>query len=86
MFNIENVRDCKWVDAEHTRIDCMVKYEQFEEEHPSTIDPNDKYEHTKLIWENALKGEYGPIQEYTPPEAPIETPAELSLEDLLKTL
>lgn len=88
-FEIESVKDCVWRDAEHTLFDCMVKYKQFDEEHPSTIVENDKNEHITTIWKNALAGEYGEIKEYEPPAPPKEEPPidiPITLEDLLKTL
>lgn len=85
MLTIQTVKNLHWVDAEHTRFDCLVKYEQFDEEHPTTVDPNDKYDHQQELWKNGLAGEYGEITEYVPPQpAPIDVP--MSLEDLLKTL
>jgi hypothetical protein len=86
MFNIQSVRDLQWADAAHTKFDCWVKYEQFDEEHPTTVDPNDNYEHQQELWKNGLAGEYGEIAEYVEPSPPAPIDVPMSLEDLLKTL
>jgi len=67
MFTIEYVKDLKWCDAEHTMFECVVKYEEFSEEHPSGINATDPYEHIHTIWTKGIAGEYGEIAEYVPP-------------------
>lgn len=76
MFTIEYVKDLKWDNAEHTSFSCVVKYEEFNEEHPSGISGTDPYAHIKEIWEKGNAGEYGQIAEYVPPPAPKAKPAE----------
>jgi hypothetical protein len=76
MFTIQYVKDLKWVDAEHTMFFCIVKYEEFNEEHPSGINATDPYAHIKEIWTKGIAGEYGAIAEYTPPPAPVAAPQE----------
>lgn len=66
-FKIEYARELKWINHEKTRVDCIVKFENIEEEIPFTIDPEDFYKHSLDLWENALAGKYGEIAEYTPP-------------------
>lgn len=66
-FKIEYAKNLKWVDAEKTKIDCLVKFEHISEEIPFTIDPNDLYKHSFDLWENANAGKYGTIAEYVPP-------------------
>lgn len=75
MFTVQYVKDLKWEDAEHTLFSCVVKYEEFNEEHPSGINGTDPYAHIQEIWTKAHAGEYGPIAEYAPPPPPIVTPA-----------
>jgi hypothetical protein len=70
MFTIEYVKDLKWCDAEHTMFECIVKYEEFNEEHPSGINLNDRYSHIQEIWTKGNAGEYGVIAEYVPPPEP----------------
>ncbi len=69
-WKIESVRDLKWVNEEKTLLDCCVKFDKLNEEVPFTIDPNDIYQHSIDLWEKANAGEYGDIEEYTPPLEP----------------
>jgi hypothetical protein len=70
MFTIEYVKNLKWCDAEHSMFECLVKYKEFNEEHPSGINPIDTYPHIQEIWVTATAGDYGVIAEYEPPEIP----------------
>jgi hypothetical protein len=74
MFTIEYVKDLKWANAEHTMFECVVKYAEFNEEHPSGINGTDHYAHIQEIWAKGNAGEYGVIAEYEPPNipAPVE--------------
>lgn len=76
MFTVEYVKDMKWCDAEHTMFECVVKYAEFNEEHPSGINGTDPYAHIQEIWTKANAGEYGPIAEYEPPVIEPVVPAE----------
>lgn len=73
MFTIQYVKDLKWADAEHTMFECVVKYEEFNEEHPTGANATDQYPHIQEIWAKGNAGEYGVIAEYVPP---VITPAE----------
>lgn len=66
MFTIEYVKDLIWDNPEHTSFSCVVKYAEFNEEHPAGISANDSYEHIQEIWKNGIAGVYGPIKEYDP--------------------
>ena len=75
MFTIQYVKDLKWGDVEHTMFECVVKYEEFNEEHPTGANATDTYAHIQEIWVKGIAGEYGAIAEYVPPvitPAPIE--------------
>lgn len=74
MLTVEYVKNLKWMDVEHTLIECVVKYAEFEDEHPSGINGVDDYPHIQEIWTKANAGEYGPIAEYVPPPKPEPTP------------
>jgi len=74
MFNIEYVKDLQWCDAEHTLFSCVVKYAEFNEEHPTGVNATDPYAHINEIWTKANAGEYGVIAEYVPP--PVYVPPE----------
>lgn len=67
MFTIEYVKNLQWENSEHTLFSCVVKYAEFNEEHPSGINATDGYAHIQEIWTKANAGEYGVIAEYVPP-------------------
>ena len=72
MFIVEYVKDLEWCDAEHTLFTCVVKYAEFDEEHPSGINATDHYAHIQEIWTKANAGEYGEIAEYVPPPEQVD--------------
>lgn len=74
MFTVEYVKDLKWCNAEHTEFECVAKYAEFNEEHPSGINPIDTCAHIQEIWTKGIAGEYGVIAEYVAPE--VVVPAE----------
>jgi hypothetical protein len=76
MFTIEYIKDLKWCNEEHSMFECIVKYEEFDEEHPSGINGTDPYAHIQEIWTKGITGEYGVIAEYEPPIIEIEPPTE----------
>jgi hypothetical protein len=67
MFTIQYVKNLKWVDAEHTTFECVVKYAEFNEEHPSGVNAIDPTAHIRELWEKGNAGEYGVIEEYVEP-------------------
>lgn len=69
MFTIQYVKNLQWENAEHTMFSCVVKYEEFNEEHPSGINATDQYPHIQEIWTKGNLGEYGVIAEYVAPPA-----------------
>lgn len=79
MFTIKYVKDLAWCDAEHTMFSCVVKYEEFNEEHPSGINATDSYAHIQEIWAKGNAGDYGTIAEYVspPPEPEYIAPENL---------
>jgi hypothetical protein len=70
MFTIQTVKNLQWEDAEHTLFSCMVKYAEFNEEHPTGVNAIDSYVHIQELWAKGTAGEYGVIAEYVPPEIP----------------
>lgn len=74
------VRNPKWVDGEHKRIDCEVNFRHigFEEWSPFTADPSDFMPYSKQIFDECVAGVYGPIQEYEPP--PQDTSVQAGIE------
>jgi hypothetical protein len=71
MFTIESVQNLQWSNSEHTQFECLVKYEEFNEPHPTGVTQNDKYSHIQEIWSKGNAGEYGVIAEYIPPEPAV---------------
>ena len=68
MFTIQTVKNLQWSDAEHTMFSCIVKYQEFNEEHPTGVNPLDPYAHIQELWIKGSAGEYGVIAEYVIPE------------------
>lgn len=64
MFTIDSVKNLKWVDRDHSAFSCIVKYQEFDEEHPVGVSPTDGYQHIKDLWNNGTSGLYGIIEEY----------------------
>lgn len=79
MFIIEYVKDLKWEDEAHTTFSCVVKYAEFNEEHPAGVNAIDVYAHIQEIWAKGNAGEYGTIGEYVAPPAP---PASIPVVDV----
>ncbi len=75
MFTIEYVKNMQWENADHTIFTCVVKYEEFNEEHNSGITLTDPYAHIHEIWNRAIAGEFGEIAEYVAPP-PFPAPQE----------
>jgi hypothetical protein len=68
------VLEPRWVNAEHTRIDCKVnfKHVKFEVLTPFCADPTDYMPYSKIIFDECVAGKWGEIAEYVPP--PVEEP------------
>lgn len=64
MFTIEYVKDLKWDNKERTSFNCIVKYEEFNEEMPCGVNGNDPYAHIQELWAKGNAGDYGEIAEY----------------------
>lgn len=57
----------KWVNAEHTAINCEITTSQFGNEVlPFTASQNDVEEQGRKIFSEIVSGKYGPIAEYVP--------------------
>lgn len=72
MFTIESVTNLQWQNAEHTNFSCDVKYQEFNEVHPTGVNATDQYGHIQELWAKGNAGEYGVIAEYVPPPEPIQ--------------
>jgi hypothetical protein len=71
MFTIETVKNIQWADEAHTMFNCLVKYAEFNEEHPVGVSPDDKYAHIQELWANGNAGIYGEIAEYVAPQVEV---------------
>jgi len=71
-MNYSNVRNPKWVNEEHTALECEVFFDDinFEEWTPFGASPNDPYPHGREIYARIMAGEFGDIAEYVSPPAP----------------
>ena len=71
--NLTSLSNPRWVNAEHTLIDCEITTSQFGEEVlPFTASPTDTEPHGRAIFADIVAGKYGPIAEYVPPPEPIQ--------------
>jgi hypothetical protein len=73
------VRNLKWVDVEHTKIDCEVNFSHvgFEEWTPFCADPNDYMPYSKQLFDECISGKWGDIAEFIiiPPSEPLSPEA-----------
>lgn len=75
MFTVQYVKNLQWDNPEHTMFDCIVKYEEINEELPASINATDPYAHIQEIWVKGNAGDYGSIAEFVPePIPPIIPP------------
>lgn len=66
----------RWVNVEHTLIDCEITTSQFGNEVISfTANADDVEEHGRSIFADIVAGAYGPITEYVPPPPPENSTA-----------
>lgn len=78
MSNYTQIKNPKWINAEHTLIDCEVNFNHLPEEFvPFTADPNDIYPYCKEIFDRCVSGEFGPVAEYVPPVEPTQPTPEV---------
>ena len=70
MYTIEQVKNAMWMNAEHTLIECEVKFAEMNDFIPfgATID-GDQYAHTKQVFDLAVSGV---VAEYVAPVIPEE--------------
>jgi hypothetical protein len=69
-MQVENVTNPEWVNAEKTLLNVLVKFAEIDEVVPFTASSDDSEEHGRIIFQNAVAGEYGEIAEYIPPPPP----------------
>lgn len=71
MLTVQEIKNPEWKNAEHTLIECEVKFAEADQFLPfgATIE-GDQYAHTKEIFDRASSGEFGPVAEYVAPPVP----------------
>jgi hypothetical protein len=57
----------KWANKQKTLIDLIVRFEEIDEDLPFTANQNDPEQHGRELFEKAISGEFGTIEEYSPP-------------------
>lgn len=66
---INSVRNPIWADFQKTIINVEVDFDELDEEYvPFTASPQDREPHGVEIYNNALNGMYGPVQDFVLPE------------------
>jgi len=64
----------RWVNSEHTAIDCEITTSQFGDEVlPFTASENDIEPHGRALFASIVAGDFGPIAEYVAPVEPTQT-------------
>ncbi len=61
-----SVKEPRWANAEHSSIDCIVKFEHLKIEVPFTANPRDIEHHGREIFARCVSGEYGPVLNFSP--------------------
>ena len=56
-----------YANAEHTKINCWVKFDAFPNPLPFTASPDDVEEHGREIYARAIQGDFGAIVDYVSP-------------------
>jgi hypothetical protein len=72
---LTSLNNPRWVNAEHTAIDCEITTSQFGDEVlPFTASSNDVEPHGRGIFADIVTGNYGTIAEYVAPPEPEVLP------------
>lgn len=71
-MKIEYFKDPIWANTEHTAINMVVKFEEFDTELPFNASPTDCEEHGVELFNRAVALEVGEIQPYVAPVITIE--------------
>lgn len=63
---VEYLHSPIYMDSAGDNIDCVIKFDHFNEELPFTASKNDTLEHGRQIYDALIAGKFGPIAEYVP--------------------
>lgn len=69
-MQLEYAKNPVWVNAEHTMIDLVIKWDTVNRELPFTASPDDVEEYGRQIFAAAKEGAFGPVAEYIAPIPP----------------
>jgi len=69
MIEILAVRNCKYMKADNSLIECEAKFghlgDSTQDWLPFAANPNDEEEHGRTLFANAVKGDYGTVTAYS---------------------
>ena len=68
-MQLEYAKDPRWVNAEQSLIDLIIKWAEYPEELPFTASPTDVEEYGREIYAAAAAGQFGVVAEYVAPVA-----------------
>jgi hypothetical protein len=71
-MQLEYAKNPVWVNAEHTMIDLVIKWDGINDELPFTASPTDCEAHGRAIFEAAVAGQFGAVAEYVAPPEPVQ--------------
>ena len=66
-MKIKSVKKPKWANNEKTLIDVTITVEGMDGEFPFTANLDDTLEHGRELFQKCVAGNYGKIEDYTPP-------------------
>lgn len=72
-MNYSNIQNPKWMNAEHTIIDCVVFFDAIPGPTPFAANSADTTPHSQAIFADIVAGTWGPIAEYVAPPEPQNT-------------
>ena len=79
MMQIESAHSPAWAESTNTTINMMVKFAEFDSEIPFSAHADDVEAHSRLLFQAAVTGEFGPI---TPAPVVVRTVTEARTEKL----
>lgn len=66
-MRLKYARNLRWADEARTIIDMVICWDEFPQELPFTASAYDAEEHGRQIYQHAIAGAFGEIQDYVPP-------------------
>ena len=72
------VKNLRWANEDHSLLQCIVKFDAFDEEVEFAAALGDCTEHGPEIYSRCVAGEFGDIVEYVPPPQLEKIPADVN--------